>query len=149
MKEEKTLMMVIGAVFREWHEYAQSVASRVGLSDAYRPVILYLSRHPGAGQKEIAEFHGVSGAAISRTVKDMLRDGYLRRETDAQDGRCARLSLTERGLAASACVRDVLHGTDALLTGALTPEKEAELRALLETVRAVIRKEKNKEGELL
>lgn len=149
MKEEKTLMMVIGAVFREWREYAQSAASRVGLSDAYRPVVIYLSRHPGAGQKEVAEFYGVSGAAISRTVKDMLRDGYLRRETDAQDGRCARLYLTERGLAASAYVRDVLHGTDALLTEALTPEKEAELRALLETVRAVIREEKNKEGEPL
>ena len=149
MKEEKTLMMLVGAVFREWREYTQGVAGRVGISDAYRPVVIYLSRHPGAGQKEIADFHGVSGAAISRTVKDMLRDGYLRRETDAEDGRCARLYLTDRGLAASAYVRDILHGTDALITEALTPGKEAELRAALGTVRAVIREERKKEGELL
>src|SRR6187402_1354368 len=46
---------------------------------------------------ELAARLGVSQQAASKSVADLERRGYVRREADPADGRARRAALTERG----------------------------------------------------
>lgn len=138
---EKTLMMVLRDTHKLWQERMRAIAAEAGVPDSYRMVLSYLRRHPGANQKEIAAFRNITTASVSQIVKEMQLTGYLRKETDAEDQRYVHLYLTERG---EACAREIwqrVRQADADITARLTPAREAELRALLGELAAVLREE--------
>ena len=113
----------------------------IGISDSYRAVISYLARQPGANQKNIAEFCNVTTAAINQTLKDMIADGYVKKETDETDRRYTRLFLTEKGEETSGKIREILHRSDEVITSAITPEKETEMIELLDKIYDCIRRD--------
>ena len=139
--KKRTAMMAVGITHFVWEKCNRTEAARLGVPESNVKIILFLSRNPGAGQKEIAEFSHVSTAAVNRTVKEMLAAGYLRKETDESDRRRTRLTLTETGEAVAARMRQSFEDRDARITAALTPEKERELIAMLDTVRACLEEE--------
>lgn len=138
---KRTVMMAIGRTRRAWVEHTKAVALKIGISDSYRTVISFLSRQPGANQKNIAEFANVTTAAVNQTVKEMVADGYVRKETDENDRRYTRLYLTEKGEETALQVREYLHHSDEVITTVITPEKEAEVIALLDKIYECIRRE--------
>ena len=71
--KKRTAMMAVGMTHFVWEKCNRTAAARLGVPESYLKLILFLSRHPGAGQKEIAEFSHVSTAAVNQTVKEMLR----------------------------------------------------------------------------
>ena len=89
--------MAVGMTNFVWEKCNRTAAARLGVPESYLKLILFVSRSPGAGQKEIAEFSHVSTAAVNQTVKEMLADGFLRKEADETDKRRSRLYLTDRG----------------------------------------------------
>lgn len=134
-------MMVLRDTHKLWQERMRAIAAEAGVPDSYRMVLSYLRRHPGANQKEIAAFRNITTASVSQIVKEMQLTGYLRKETDAEDQRYVHLYLTERG---EACAREIwqrVRQADADITARLTPAREAELRALLGELAAVLREE--------
>jgi len=139
--DQKPLMLNIRQTQKEWINYMRRIAQSLGIPEPYRLIIMFLHRHPGCTQKEIAEYLCQTGASVSHTVTEMEQNGYIRRETDPQDQRCLRLNLTEQGQAASDKIRDRLHKTDAMITGLITPEKEQEMISLLAKIREAIAKE--------
>lgn len=141
MQNKRTAMMAVGRAHFVWEKCNRTEAARLGIPESYLKIILFLSRRPGAGQKEIAEFSHVSTAAVNQTVKEMLAEGYLRKESDENDKRRTHLFLTEKGADVSERMRKSFEDRDALITAALTPEKERELILLLDTVRACLEEE--------
>jgi len=138
-QEEITLMMTLSRTHREWFKHMRKCALEVGIPDSYRMIIMYLSCNPGATQKMLADFSNKTTAAVNQTVKEMLADGYLRKETDPNDQRYTRLFLTRDGERKAAQLRERLHQSDRAITAALTPQKEAEmieaLNLLFDTIR--------------
>ncbi|MEO0389869.1 MAG: MarR family transcriptional regulator, partial [Pseudomonadota bacterium] len=68
--------------------------------DITRPefVILYCLKHvPGLVAQDICRVTGQPKNSISRAVSDLLRKGYVARDTDPSDKRAKPLSLTEPG----------------------------------------------------
>ncbi len=116
-------------------------AMEVGIPDSYRTVIMYLSRHPGANQKELAEFSDKTTAAINQTVKEMIATGYLHKETDDRDGRYTKLFLTEKGSEKAARLRERLSESDDRITAVIGADKEKELMELLNSLFDVIRRD--------
>lgn len=114
-------------------------ALEVGIPDSYRMIIMFLSRHPGANQKELAEFSNKTTAAVNQTVKEMQANGYLQMETDESDRRFTRLYLTEKGMEKSGLLRKRLHKSDEVITELIGREKEDEIVALLNEVYTVIK----------
>ncbi len=47
--------------------------------------------------KQIAELHGVSQPAISKTVETLVSEGFLTRHQNKNDRRCIKLKLTGKG----------------------------------------------------
>lgn len=140
MEEKRRVMMALARTRRAWMDHTKALAQEMGIPDSYRPVISYLHRHPGANQKNIAEFSNVTTAAVNQTVKDMIADGYVEKETDEADKRYTKLFLTEKGKETAFGLREKLHHSDEIIAAAITPEKEAEMIELLDKIHDCIRR---------
>lgn len=138
---EKTLMMLLRDTHKLWQEHMRTIAAEVGVPDSYRMVLNYLRRHPGANQKEIAAFRNITTASVSQIVKEMQLTGYLRKEADADDQRYVHLYLTERGEACAEEIWQRVRRSDEAVSARLTPQREQELRTLLEELTDVLREE--------
>ena len=141
MERKRTIMMALSRTRRAWDNHVKEVALSVGIPDSYRTVIMYLSRHPGANQRNIAEFADITTSAVNQTVKSMITEGYLRKETDDNDKRYSKLFLTQKGESVSLTLRERLHTSDEVITALITPEKEAEMIALLDKITDCIRRD--------
>lgn len=141
MTRRKTLMRAAGSARRAWKQYIREIALSEGIPESYRTVIMYLYRHPGAGQRSIAEFAEITASAVNQTVKNMMAEGYLCKETDEYDKRNSRLYLTERGEKTAAKLYGKLEAADDAITALLGAQKEAEMIALLEKVTDCIRRD--------
>ena len=141
MQKKRTAMMAVGMTNFLWEKCNRMEAARLGVPESYIKIILFLTRRPGAGQREIAEFSHVSTAAVNQTVKEMLAAGFLRKEADETDKRRSHLYLSEKGAEVSERMRQSFETRDRRITAALTPEKERELISMLDTLRACLEEE--------
>ena len=71
----------------------------------------------------------------------MLREDFVRRETDSADQRYAKLYLTEKGQAYALHLREEISKAEARVRLTLPAGKEAEIAALLEHLYEAVRKE--------
>lgn len=140
-KKRKTVMMAINRTRRAWLEHTKAVALEIGIPDSYRTVIMYLSREPGANQKNIAEFANITTAAVNQTVKEMITNGYLEKQTDEADRRYTKLYLTEKGKETANKLREKIRVSDEVITSAISPEKEEEIIELLDKIHDCIRRD--------
>ena len=136
-----TVMMAVGRTRQAWDRYNRAVALRMGVPESYTKIIMFLARRPGENQKAVAEFVGVTTAAVNQTVKEMVRAGYVEKRTDETDRRYSRLYLTARGTETAEGLRAALRRADAVITAAITPEKETEMVDLLDRIFRCIREE--------
>ena len=97
MKKRKTVMRAVGRARRAWNNHVREITQTEGIPDSYRTVLMFLNRHPGSGQRSIAEFAGVTTSAINQAVKSMLEEDFLQKEVDPTDKRNSRLYLTDKG----------------------------------------------------
>lgn len=138
---KRTLMKAISRTHKEWSLHMRRCAQEAGIPDSYRPIVMFLSHHPGASQKMLAEFAGTTTASINQTVKKMQENGYLRKESDPSDQRYTRLYLTEIGMEKAGQVRRRLSESDRIITDRIGSEKEDELIALLHQLCEIIGEE--------
>ena len=141
VNRRQTLMRSISRARGAWTNHVREIALAEGIPDSYRTVLMYLLRHPGASQRNIAEFAGITTSAVNQTVRSMQEEDYLRKETDLSDKRNSRLFLTEKGSAIAIRVYEKLDAADDAITAMLGAEREAELITLLEQLTDYIRKE--------
>lgn len=141
MNHQNTLMRAVGKARRAWQQHVREVARSMGIPESYRTVIMYLYHHPGAGQRHIAEFAGITTSAVNQAVKSMEREGYLRKETDPSDKRSSCLYLSERSIRIAEQLHNRLAVSDGGITALIGAEKEAEMIALLEKAADYIRRE--------
>lgn len=71
---------------------------------AQRFALRVIAAHPGLTMTDLAEATLTTRSAISEVVVRLVRQGYVRRETDALDHRRIRLSLTADGAIANAAL---------------------------------------------
>ncbi len=132
MNKRQTLMRAVAKARRAWNSYVKEVALAEGIPDSYRTVLMFLLRHPGAGQRNIAEFACITTSAVNQVVKSMLEEGYLVKETDPGDKRNSKLYLTQKGTGVATRVFEKLDAADDAITKHIGAEKEAELIQFLE-----------------
>ena len=137
--KRRTVMMAVCRTAHAWERYQKTLALRLGVPDPYLRILRFVARHPGASQQMIAQFGQVTTAAVNQTVKEMLKDGYLRKETDESDRRYSKLYLTEQGEALSRELRQMLSETDGKITAAIGAEREEKMIELLDLIHDCIR----------
>lgn len=141
MERRRTLMRSVGRVRRAWNAHVRDIAQAEGIPESYRQIIMFLFHHPGAAQRSMADFIGVTGSAVNQVVKSMLEDGFLRKEPDPADKRSYKLFLTEKGEAVAVRLHEKLDASDDAITAFIGAQREQEMMDLLDELADLLRKE--------
>lgn len=128
---DEPLMRTIIRTNKQWTLYRRKISQEIGIPDSYRMILMYLSKHPGASQKEIAEFRDITTSSVNQTVKEMLLTGFLEKQTDEADQRCTKLYLTEKGQQCARLIRQRIEEAEEKVARFITPEKKKEIIELL------------------
>lgn len=128
---DEPLMRTIMRTNKQWTLYRRKISQEIGIPDSYRMILMYLSKHPGASQKEIAQFRDITTSSVNQTVKEMLLTGFLEKQTDEADQRCTKLYLTEKGQQCAGLIRQRIEEAEEKVARFITPEKKKEIIELL------------------
>ncbi len=97
-------------------------------------MLLYVQKHPGCSQRQMADDAGVTPASIAASFKRMENAGLIYRRQDTADTRCNRVYITEKGeRELMRCLDDV----DAVNAQMLRGIGHDELAALLQGVERI------------
>jgi DNA-binding MarR family transcriptional regulator len=105
--------------------------SQFDLSPSQATALLILGERPGLTLRDLGDFMSSDQATTSAMVDRLLSQGLVRRETDPDDRRRARLLLSERAADIVARLAEARKATNELLLEALGPEQAAELSNIL------------------
>ncbi len=135
---KRTMMMKIGDTYKLWTEYMRSIALESGIPDSYRMVLTYLLYNPQANPKEIARYRNIRMSSVSQIVKEMERDGYLEKKTDATDQRYVRLTLTPKGQECARRLQEKVDAADARTLQLFGEEREQEIMDAMDELSRII-----------
>lgn len=108
------------------------VKREFGIIRAEYMLLLCLSHYPVLTAQDVSRLTGRPRNSISRAVHRMLADGHIERAPDPEDGRQARLTITETGRAIHGRIAELMQQRQETVLGGLKPDERNALRALLE-----------------
>lgn len=103
-----------------------------GLSRGEYLLIFCLSHMPVLTARDVAEMTKRPRNSISRAVHRMLAEGYIDRVQDPEDGRQARLTITEKGRALHKRIIARFIDRESVVFGALSTEERTALDSILQ-----------------
>ena len=106
----------------------------LGLSLSQYDILANLARHPGLTQSELVERLLVGKSAVSMTLPDLERRGFVLRGKDAADGRVRRLGLTEAGAALAERAFAAHTGILGTMMAGGPPEEAAQVEAAMSRI---------------
>ena len=93
--------------------------------------LLAVEKSKEAGVMEIARRLGINAAAVTRLVREMEEQGWVKRRSDLHDGRRHYVSLTTKGRQAFRKIHERMHAFERLLGETLdTQDVQATVRVL-------------------
>lgn len=94
-------------------------------------VLAYLGRNPGAALTDLANHIGLMRPTMSKMVDNLVRRGWIERETSAEDRRYMRLCLTSQGRTAiDGAKAEMRQGLAETLRTLSTVERESVVAAM-------------------
>lgn len=104
---------------------------RIGMRYSYRHVMQPLIENEGLTQLELVNFTNLKAPTISITLRNMERDGIVRREKDKSDLRETHVYITDKGKKMYTKVQNAVKKAEKTMLGGIT---ETELKALRSTL---------------
>lgn len=95
LRHQAVLQMI--TVTRQHRTMADNALRTLQFHTTQHHLLMYLTCHSGATQKEIAGHFDVSSANIAALLKKMESAGVIRRATSLPDTRCRQVVITEKG----------------------------------------------------
>jgi len=127
--------LALGLLLRRSHQRAagelNDALGPLGLTGRHFGVMMLLERDQVSTQRDLIANTGSDKAGMARTVAEIEKLGYLRRERSVDDRRVEHLSLTEAGTQAFATARGLAAGTAARLFEGFTEDELDALAGLL------------------
>jgi DNA-binding MarR family transcriptional regulator len=145
----ETLMPAVGAVRRLLRRLAGPVVAdaSAAVSTSQREVLLMVGKRKGRSVAEIAQELGLAPNSVSTIVTQLVAAGMLVRETDPQDRRVGRLTLTPPAQDAVDTVRARRRGVLHEALDRLTPRQLTDLAAGIDALGALAEELRHLERE--
>ncbi|KJW12600.1 MarR family winged helix-turn-helix transcriptional regulator [Levilactobacillus spicheri] len=119
---------------KEQHLYYEQTAD-YQLSPSQGRALIYIDKHPGVNQKELAERFRLRGASVSTLIKKLVALDYVeKRPSRGSQDRSNRLYLTAAGTALVAQLQTIFTGVENRLVAHVTPEEVATLIRILSKI---------------
>jgi MarR family transcriptional regulator for hemolysin len=115
---------------RRWRRALDARLAAEGLSEAtWAPLVHLKEVGGGITQKDLAALLGVDGSSLVRVIDILVREGFVERRVDENDGRARQIFLTEAGEKRVGEIRTVLTSSEEIL---LRDVSDADLGAMME-----------------
>jgi MarR family transcriptional regulator for hemolysin len=108
----------------------------LGFSHSRWLLLLYLSRHDGCTQSELAQHMGIEAATLVRSVDHMEKEGMLKRCGSETDRRVKHLNLTAEGKIVVENIRAYAADLRKEMLGGLSPNEIKSALDVLNNIRA-------------
>jgi DNA-binding MarR family transcriptional regulator len=108
----------------------KDISIRSGQHDFFYVISLY----EGITQKELSEWLYISKSTTAKAVKNLMDNGYVRKEKDTEDNRYDRLYLTEKGKQISAQMQETFKEVVDITTRNLSPLEVKQTMELLKRI---------------
>ena len=108
------------------------VRRETGLIRGEYLLLLCLAEIPVLTAQDVARMTRRPRNSISRAVHRMLDEGYIDRAPDPDDGRQARLTITQKGREMQKRIEKILSAREDEVFGVLAPEDHAALDRILQ-----------------
>lgn len=135
-REAGVLQSEITRASRAMRTFLTNALSTSGIYAGQDGVILALAEEDGLSAGAIADRLGVKPPTMTRTLARMEAQGFLRRETDAADGRQMRALLTDEGRRHVGAIQLAVRATENF---AITGLDEKDTRQFLKLLRKINR----------
>ena len=101
--------------YRNFTAEADAILAVHDFGRAHHRVIYFIQRTPGLSVNELLDVLQITKQSLSRVLRQLMDEGFVKQETDAGDRRKRVLTLTEKG---QAMERDLSQRQAALLASA-------------------------------
>lgn len=120
---------------RETYELFSKYVSRelkeIGMRASYRHVMTPLMENESLTQLQLVNMTGLKAPTISITLRNMEREGIVRREKNDEDRRETHVYITDKGREMYAKIMETLDKAEKLMLDGLTDREIKSLRATL------------------
>ena len=131
------LGFLLAKAAQRWNELLAERFRRDGYPEvrpSYGSLLVPLFEQDGLRMGELAARARLSKQTMTTMVRLLERDGLVTRERDPDDGRAARVHLTERSQAFRDVAENALAELDRLVRGRLPPTEVDRLKTMLKGV---------------
>ncbi len=118
MTEEKKKPLIDLTIRHAWHRISRMYNHKAtihGLKMSYGFILMMIEKE-GTPSTKLGPMMGMEPTSLSRTMKSMEHEGYIRREESANDKRKVLIFLTEKGLEKRRLIRSFLLSFNEVLT---------------------------------
>jgi DNA-binding MarR family transcriptional regulator len=140
--ERPTTGSLVWHLALRWRAAVDRAVAPFGLTHAQYSALASLRGLTGRGerpsQRRLAEYTGLGPIYVSKLVRALEAGGLVERVRDPADARALQLTLTPRGTAVSDEAMRVVRALDAELTAPLGGPDGPAIRALADTLRALL-----------
>ncbi|HOO05716.1 MAG TPA: MarR family transcriptional regulator [Ruminococcus sp.] len=106
-----------------------------------------IEQNENCNQADLAELLGVTPASVAVSTKRLQKAGLLRKETDPDNLRCKRLTLTDEGRKAIESRIRIFEEYDQLIFGSFSEEEKAQLMEFLGRIAGKMQEIEGIEGD--
>lgn len=110
----------------------QKATSDIGLYIGQLPILEHIRHNDGCTQAELAEKMFVSPASIALSTKRMEKEGLLKKQTDKDNLRRNKLTITKKGREISEECRKVFDEVDEKMFAGLSSDEVSQFKELLD-----------------
>jgi len=134
---------LFGEVSRFMKAETERRLSIYGVHVGQQFVLEYLWERDGRSPGELASLLNVERSTITQTVRRMTAAGLVWQQTDSEDGRRTKVSLTGRGRALQGTLPGIMAGLENDALSDLSDEERAELLRLLGQIHATLTRQRD------
>jgi DNA-binding MarR family transcriptional regulator len=112
MEDQKELGKLFFSIGRLQSTRADQYLNQFGLFRGQGMLLKFLHHHDGLTHSEIAEKLEISPAAVTKVIKRLEEQNYLRRQPDPKDDRVSRVFIQPEGKKVEEEIHSIFHQLD-------------------------------------
>ncbi|MBW1780598.1 MAG: MarR family transcriptional regulator [Deltaproteobacteria bacterium] len=125
-RENKGFGIHLSIILRRGQMYLDRELEHLDVRAGQIPILRVLGIKDGIDQKSIRKFLHLDKGTIAKTIRPLVKNGYVIRKTNPRDKRAYRIFLTRKGHKVLPEVKDAVNRwMDAITAGFTVEEKEA------------------------
>ncbi len=133
----ETIFHAIESSIKAYRKFAQQqIGAQIeGITIDQSLALIYIDKYPALNQMALAEFLFKDTASLTRMIKTMVKNGFIKRDINPEDLRRYKLSLTTKGKKVVEALPEVITFNRRTALEGISQDDQNTLRRILQKIR--------------